>query len=632
MRKQFKRMVVTGMITTMMAQSLTGNAAWLKTNGAWNYVLDDGTMATGWRWIDADNNGIGECYYFDANGNLFTQGKTPDGYDTDTNGAWTDASGTVQTKEGSWCTWPDATTGVSHWYYLCPDGTFAMNSWKLLDGNHDGVSEYYCFDANGQMYSGTVTPDGLNVNADGKRLNEDGSILTVETPATKKMTDTGMAKGLAGGGSSGGGGGSSSGGGGGSSSGGSSSGRSSSSSSKSVEASKTEYSTNDAVDAISLVNTESEKTEQKTEEKTENKAENKTETISEQTKQVATTCGYTIADYVYGSTKSDLVTKDEQKAVDNKIKKFTDKYIRGGESDYLKVLLICRYLTKNVAYDADYGTTTIYKTAYDALVKGKAQCMGYADAFLQMADAVGLEARYVYDGNDDSLHVFNLVKVEGEWLIVDATNAFLLSDPTELYNGCVLMSESDLDEYGFIADETVPSMVCYGTPETRFAYVGLEETNDIQTADGNPSLLGGERMRDYLDRLKIELELAEDEADEVFTVFKNDEHNRSEKIANKILSSKGKKIGIVWDQTDFHDAEDMAEAIVGMVRDKGYEVSYDSLVIDDADKDYNTEKEDFDYNSYVFRSVFKLGNKIEAESGEDVEDDNVSTPSELNRE
>ena len=89
------------------------------------------------------------------------------------------------------------------------------------------------------MYAGTLTPDRLQVNSDGKRLNEDGSIAIVETPETKKMAETGLAKGLTGGGSSsGGGGGSSSGGGGGYSRRSSSFGSSSSgSSTKEVEAS-----------------------------------------------------------------------------------------------------------------------------------------------------------------------------------------------------------------------------------------------------------------------------------------------------------------------------------------------------------------------------------------------------------
>ncbi|SEA93430.1 Transglutaminase-like enzyme, putative cysteine protease [Oribacterium sp. KHPX15] len=626
MKKKIKRVVVSGMIATMLAQSFTGNAAnWTKINNEWNYILDDGTMAKGWRWIDADNNGIGECYYFDTDGKLFLQGKTPDGYDTNSNGAWTE-NGTIKTKEGSWCTWPD-TTGASHWYYLCPDGTFAVNTWKLLDGNHDGISEFYCFDNNGQMYAGTLTPDGLQVNSDGKRLNEDGSIAIVETPETKKMAETGLAKGLTGGGSSSGGGGGSSSGGGGSSRGSSSSGSSSSgSSTKEVEASKTEYSTSDAVP---LLNTDTTSQTSDDSASSEKESAEESQTKSVQGQGIAITSGYTIADYVYGSKKSDLVTKEQQKAVDKKIQQFKDKYIRGGESDCLKVILICRYLTKNVSYDADYGTTTLYKTAYDALVKGTAQCMGYADAFLQMADAVGLETRYVYNGNESDLHVFNLVRVEGEWMMVDPTNAFLLSDPTELYNGCVLFNESALDEYGYIDDETVPPTVCYGTPETRFAYKGAEKTQDIQTADGELSLVGYSKTRDYLDRLKIEYGLVEEEADEVFTIFKNDDYNKSEKIAKKILSSKDKKIGILWDQTTYHEAENMAEAIEQLVKDKGYKVSYDALVIDDADKVYNTEKEDFDYNSFVFRSVFKLGEKITAESEE--EDDNISTPSELEK-
>ena len=52
MKKKIKRVVVSGMIATTIAQSFTGNDAnWTKNNNEWNYMLDDGTMAKGWKWI-----------------------------------------------------------------------------------------------------------------------------------------------------------------------------------------------------------------------------------------------------------------------------------------------------------------------------------------------------------------------------------------------------------------------------------------------------------------------------------------------------------------------------------------------------------------------------------------------------
>ncbi len=41
-----------------------------------------------WQWIDADYDGIAECYYFDENGYCLIDTVTPDGCMVDANGAW----------------------------------------------------------------------------------------------------------------------------------------------------------------------------------------------------------------------------------------------------------------------------------------------------------------------------------------------------------------------------------------------------------------------------------------------------------------------------------------------------------------------------------------------------------------
>ncbi len=63
--------------------------------------------------------------------------------------------------------------------------------------------------------------------------------------------------------------------------------------------------------------------------------------------------------------------------------------------------------------------------AYGIFVDGTAVCNGYAEAYLLLADAVGLKA-VVVTGNVSSgittgLHAWNKVRVGGEWLNVDTT-------------------------------------------------------------------------------------------------------------------------------------------------------------------------------------------------------------------
>ena len=65
----------------------------------WWYDNGDNTWAAnGWRWIDGNQDGISECYYFDADGWLATSTTTPDGYTVDAGGAWT-VNGIIQTRQ-----------------------------------------------------------------------------------------------------------------------------------------------------------------------------------------------------------------------------------------------------------------------------------------------------------------------------------------------------------------------------------------------------------------------------------------------------------------------------------------------------------------------------------------------------
>lgn len=66
-------------------------------NKKW-YDFDNGSYAAnGWQWIDGDNNGVAECYYFDAEGWMLANTTTPDGYQVNADGAWTE-NGIVQTQ------------------------------------------------------------------------------------------------------------------------------------------------------------------------------------------------------------------------------------------------------------------------------------------------------------------------------------------------------------------------------------------------------------------------------------------------------------------------------------------------------------------------------------------------------
>ena len=50
-----------------------------------------------WQWLDLNNDGIYECYYFNVLGHIYKNGTTPDGYQVNANGEWV-VNGVVQRK------------------------------------------------------------------------------------------------------------------------------------------------------------------------------------------------------------------------------------------------------------------------------------------------------------------------------------------------------------------------------------------------------------------------------------------------------------------------------------------------------------------------------------------------------
>ncbi|MDN4476238.1 transglutaminase domain-containing protein [Demequina sp. SYSU T00192] len=100
-----------------------------------------------------------------------------------------------------------------------------------------------------------------------------------------------------------------------------------------------------------------------------------------------------------------------------KVTRIHDYLVSRGEYDY-------------EAYDAinrgeDNAVVDRSQEAYGLLVEGTAVCNGYAQAFLAMAEAAGLEAVQVTGsdlaGATGGDHAWNKVLVDGEWLLVDVT-------------------------------------------------------------------------------------------------------------------------------------------------------------------------------------------------------------------
>ncbi|MDO5416198.1 MAG: transglutaminase domain-containing protein [Lachnospiraceae bacterium] len=128
-------------------------------------------------------------------------------------------------------------------------------------------------------------------------------------------------------------------------------------------------------------------------------------------------------------------TAEQYWAIRGVVNPFLDHCIREGMTDFEKEMQIVQYLTATVTYPYDRylaGTDTKEDhNAYGALVKGEAVCEGYAEAFCWLADACGLETKFIYGVYGGGMHDWNMVKLDGHWYHVDVTS----DDPVVEGNG-----------------------------------------------------------------------------------------------------------------------------------------------------------------------------------------------------
>ena len=92
MKRKWMKMMTAGAVFSVLFVETAFAGVWLKGEGVnqdkWWYSNEDGTWAnSGWFWIDGNNDGIAENYYFDAQGWMYANTTTPDGYVVNENGA-----------------------------------------------------------------------------------------------------------------------------------------------------------------------------------------------------------------------------------------------------------------------------------------------------------------------------------------------------------------------------------------------------------------------------------------------------------------------------------------------------------------------------------------------------------------
>lgn len=171
----------------------------------------------------------------------------------------------------------------------------------------------------------------------------------------------------------------------------------------------------------------------------------------------------------YRSGDMHLLNDDEKKALKIAEEIVNDAAAKAKNSYELEILLHDEVLKRVSYFD---GTTEVpdafnpprHLTVVGALIDGKANCQGYADAFYTLASIAGFEVGRMSVYNNDGSHICNTVKLDGNWYVVDTTfnDAFTDSEDAPslyyLFNAgrdmCCDFVWSEETEYYPIADKS----------------------------------------------------------------------------------------------------------------------------------------------------------------------------------
>lgn len=156
--------------------------------------------------------------------------------------------------------------------------------------------------------------------------------------------------------------------------------------------------------------------------------------------------------------------------------------IEPGMSAYEKLKYFHDYLITHCESDSE----DIYaNTIYGALVKGKALCEGYAKSFSYLCNKAGIE-NIIVTGMTDTAHMWNMVKIDGNWYHVDVTwdkpdGAIAQMNPDMVMYQYFLVTDSVIENNHTTWTITSPPPKAYGTKENYFIKEGFYIDSEDKT-------------------------------------------------------------------------------------------------------------------------------------------------------
>ncbi len=182
--------------------------------------------------------------------------------------------------------------------------------------------------------------------------------------------------------------------------------------------------------------------------------------------------------YYYDKSTHQKMTEATERAAQDIFAKITPDM-----SEYDVVKLFHDEIVKKCVYDESAQNRSF---AYGALVDGRATCSGYSKAFSYLCNKAGIENTCAFGNAGGEGHMWNMVRLDGEWYELDTTWDDTSSDGFEnfIYYGYFLVTTADMSDrqlFDYNYDKPVATGIKYNYYNMTKTYAEDEKTLEEAT-------------------------------------------------------------------------------------------------------------------------------------------------------
>lgn len=178
---------------------------------------------------------------------------------------------------------------------------------------------------------------------------------------------------------------------------------------------------------------------------------------------------------------------EQEAAVDEKAGEIIGSLGLDGMDDAEKTRAIYSYLLDNVEYDYDNLADedyTLKRTAYAALIDGKAVCQGYSAAFYRLLLTAGVDNRIIFgtginSSGESEDHTWNIVRIGDAYYNTDVTRDDELGEDRYFLKAENPFSEDHIRSEEYLKEEFASA---YEISETDYGKTGISILDHIGAA------------------------------------------------------------------------------------------------------------------------------------------------------